>query len=69
MGAQIYLALLSRLERHGRVVLADEVRPELTQFVREAEGFTPSLRRRLDQRAATDPHRRVLPPPVGRAPA
>jgi hypothetical protein len=23
------------------MVLADEVRPELTQFVREGEGFTP----------------------------
>jgi glucosyl-3-phosphoglycerate synthase len=41
MGAQVYLALLSRLERHGRLVLADEVHPELTQFVRDGEGFTP----------------------------
>jgi glucosyl-3-phosphoglycerate synthase len=40
MGAQVYLALLSRLERHGRMVFADEVGSVLTQFVREGDGFT-----------------------------
>jgi glucosyl-3-phosphoglycerate synthase len=39
MGAQVYLALLSRLERHGRIVLADDVSPVLTQFVREQDRF------------------------------
>jgi glucosyl-3-phosphoglycerate synthase len=39
MGAQVYLALLSRLERHGRMVFAGEVSPSLTQFVRDGEGF------------------------------
>lgn len=41
MGAQVHLALLSRLERHGRVVMADEVTPTLTQFVRDGSGFVP----------------------------
>ncbi|KQT94238.1 glucosyl-3-phosphoglycerate synthase [Marmoricola sp. Leaf446] len=41
MGAQVHLALLSRLERHGRIVLAEEVSPLLTQFVRDGEGFRP----------------------------
>lgn len=40
MGAQVYLALLSRLERHGRMVFADEITPEVTQFVREGVGFS-----------------------------
>lgn len=41
MGAQVYLALLSRLERHGRIVLADEVSSSLTQYVRDGSGFAP----------------------------
>lgn len=41
MSAQVHLALLSRLERHGRVVMADEVSPTLTQFARDGSGFVP----------------------------
>lgn len=41
MGAQVHLALLSRLERHGRIVLADAVSTSLTQYVREGDGFAP----------------------------
>jgi glucosyl-3-phosphoglycerate synthase len=40
MAAQVYLALLSRLERHGRMVFADEVGSVVTQFVREGDGYT-----------------------------
>lgn len=40
MAAQVQLAVLSRLERHGHVVLAEEVSPSVTQFVREGDGFT-----------------------------
>lgn len=41
MGAQVHLALLSRLERHGHIVLAEEVSTTLTQYVRDGRGFTP----------------------------
>ena len=41
MSAQVQLALLSRLERYGKVVLAEEVTPSLTQFTRDGDGFTP----------------------------
>ena len=69
MGAQVHLAMLSRLERHGRVVLADEVVPRLTQFVREQGGFSSvttdvSITERPPMASVASYTRRV-----GRAPA
>jgi glucosyl-3-phosphoglycerate synthase len=69
MAAQVYLALLSRLERHGRMVFADEVGSVLTQFVREGDGFTSvSTDVSIDERP---PILSVAayPRQVGRAPA
>ncbi|MCH1867264.1 glucosyl-3-phosphoglycerate synthase [Nocardioides sp. CFH 31398] len=42
MASQVYLALLSRLERHGGAVLARPAATTLTQFRRCGDGFTPT---------------------------
>jgi glucosyl-3-phosphoglycerate synthase len=41
MAGQVYLAMLSRLERHGRSVSTEEASEQLVQFLREGEGFEP----------------------------
>lgn len=41
MAAQVHLALLSRLERYGRLLLTDQPAQLLTQFVREGDSFVP----------------------------
>lgn len=41
MAAQVQLAVLSRLHRHGRALLTGEPDMRLTQFVREGAGFVP----------------------------
>lgn len=41
MAAQVYLAVLSRLERHGRGITTAEPSGRLTQFAREGERFVP----------------------------
>ncbi len=41
MAAQVYLALLSRVERHGYGVLAVDPSPTLTQFTRDRDAFIP----------------------------
>lgn len=43
MAAQVYLALLSRLRRHGRVLLTEEPEMTLTQFVRDEGTFVPEV--------------------------
>ena len=43
MGAQVYLALLSRLERHGREMLVVEPSTTLTQFRRDGDRFVPEV--------------------------
>lgn len=44
MAGQVYQALLSRLERHGRGVLHQQSAPWLTQFCREDDGtFAPEV--------------------------
>ncbi len=41
MAAQVYLSLLSRLQRHGRALLTGEPSLTMTQFVRTDDGFLP----------------------------
>lgn len=41
MAAQVYLALLSRLERHGRAMVTVEPEMLMTQFARDAATFVP----------------------------
>ncbi|MCY7396946.1 MAG: glucosyl-3-phosphoglycerate synthase [Nocardioides sp.] len=41
MAAQVYLALLSRVERHGYGVLTIDPVTELTQFTRDGDAFIP----------------------------
>ena len=41
MAAQVYLALLSRLERHGRGLLTSEPGTTITQFFRDGDRFVP----------------------------
>lgn len=41
MAAQVYLALLSRLERHGRAMVAVEPELLMTQFTRQGSSFVP----------------------------
>ncbi|MGI8901766.1 MAG: hypothetical protein ACR2HA_12740 [Nocardioides sp.] len=41
MAAQVYLALLSRLQAHGRALLTGEPSTLMTQFVRTDDGFVP----------------------------
>ena len=41
MATQVYLALLSRLERHGRAFTAVPSASELTQFLREGDSYLP----------------------------
>jgi glucosyl-3-phosphoglycerate synthase len=43
MAAQVYLALVSRLERHARGVLVSEPACTLTQFVRAGDVFVPQV--------------------------
>ena len=43
MAAQVYLALLSRLERHGQEVVVDAPVATLTQFVRDGDRFVPDV--------------------------
>jgi glucosyl-3-phosphoglycerate synthase len=43
MAAQVYLALLSRLERHGQEMLVTTPATTLTQFVRVGEAFVPEV--------------------------
>jgi glucosyl-3-phosphoglycerate synthase len=43
MAAQVYLALLSRLERHDVALLTEEPSPLLTQFVRDGSRFVPDV--------------------------
>jgi glucosyl-3-phosphoglycerate synthase len=43
MAAQVYLALVSRLERHARGVLVSQPETTLTQFVRDGEVFVPEV--------------------------
>jgi glucosyl-3-phosphoglycerate synthase len=43
MAAQVYLALLSRLRRHGRVLMTEEPAMTLTQFVRDEGTFVPEV--------------------------
>lgn len=44
MAAQVYLSLLSRLQRHGRALLTVEPSMLMTQFVRhDEEGFLPNV--------------------------
>jgi len=43
MGAQVYLAVLSRLWRHGRAVMNVEPSTTLTQFVRDQGSFVPEV--------------------------
>jgi glucosyl-3-phosphoglycerate synthase len=43
MAAQVYLALLSRLERHGRELLMSKPATTMTQFVRDGECFVPRV--------------------------
>jgi glucosyl-3-phosphoglycerate synthase len=42
MAAQVYLALLSRIERHGLGMLAVDASHELTQFTRDGSSFIPT---------------------------
>jgi len=42
MAAQVYLALLSRIERHGLGMLTVDASHELTQFTRDGSSFTPT---------------------------
>jgi glucosyl-3-phosphoglycerate synthase len=42
MAAQVYLAFLSRLERHGAAVFAEEPTGEITQFTRHGDRFLPT---------------------------
>ena len=66
MAGQVYLAMLSRLERHGRALPTVDRRTDLTQFARDRGAFVPlgsstsawtSGRRCCDLSA--------VPPPVG----
>jgi glucosyl-3-phosphoglycerate synthase len=43
MSAQVYLALLSRLQRHGKAQMTEEPSMALTQFVRDAGSFVPEV--------------------------
>ena len=43
MAAQVYLALLSRLERHGQELVVTTPATTLTQFVRVGESFVPEV--------------------------
>ncbi|MFL6131893.1 MAG: glucosyl-3-phosphoglycerate synthase [Nocardioidaceae bacterium] len=43
MGAQVYLALLSRLQRHGRALMTVEPSMTMTQFVRDEGSFVPEV--------------------------
>lgn len=43
MGAQVYLALLSRLQRHGRALLTVEPSMTMTQFVRSEGSFVAEV--------------------------
>ncbi|MFL6132087.1 MAG: glucosyl-3-phosphoglycerate synthase [Nocardioidaceae bacterium] len=43
MGAQVYLAVLSRLRRHGRALMTVEPSMTLTQFVRDQGSFVPEV--------------------------
>jgi glucosyl-3-phosphoglycerate synthase len=42
MAAQVYLALLSRIERHGLGMLTVDASHELTQFTRDGSSFIPT---------------------------
>ncbi len=42
MAAQVYLALLSRIERHGLGMMTVDASYELTQFARDGQSFLPS---------------------------
>jgi len=42
MAAQVYLALLSRIERHGLGMLTVDASHELTQFTRDGSSFVPT---------------------------
>ena len=44
MAAQVYLALLSRLERYGRARMMVHPSPRMTQFVRQGTVFLPDVR-------------------------
>lgn len=41
MAAQVYLAMLSRLQRHGRALVTVEPSMQMTQFTRAADAFVP----------------------------
>lgn len=43
MAAQVYLALLSRLERHGHTLLSEQPCTLLTQFTRDGADFVPEV--------------------------
>ena len=43
MAAQVYLSLLSRLQRHGRTLMTAKPSMLLTQFVRDGEQFRPAV--------------------------
>ena len=43
MGAQVYLSVLSRLQRHGRALMTVEPSMTLTQFVRDQGSFVPEV--------------------------
>ena len=42
MAAQVYLALLSRIERHGLGMMTVDASYELTQFARDGQSFVPT---------------------------
>jgi glucosyl-3-phosphoglycerate synthase len=42
MAAQVYLALLSRIERHGLGMLTVDASHELIQFTRDGSSFIPT---------------------------
>jgi glucosyl-3-phosphoglycerate synthase len=42
MSAQVYLALLSRIERHGLGMMTVDASYELTQFARDGDSFVPT---------------------------
>jgi glucosyl-3-phosphoglycerate synthase len=67
MAGQVYLALLSRLERHGRALPTADLQTDLTQFTRDQGAFVPQVSSvAVDERppAASLPHYRLQSAPV-----